>query len=79
MRRATIDLDAAVRRELKRRQRSQGRTVGQLASEGLAAAPASEAAATRPTRFRWRTQRMGARVDLDDKAAVRRALEERGS
>ena len=69
MRRATIDLDAAVPRELKRRQRS----------EGLAAAPASEAAATRPTRFRWATQRMEARVDLVDKEALRRALEERGT
>jgi len=76
MPRTTIDLDAAVLRELKRRQRAEGRTLGQLASELLAAALRNEATATRPTRFRWATQRMGARVDLDDKEAVRRALDE---
>ena len=76
MPRTTIDLDAAILRELKRRRRSQGRTLGQLASELLAKALREEA--TEPgdePGFRWTSQRMDVRVDLEDKEAVRRALE----
>lgn len=75
MPRTTIDLDAAVLRELKRRKRSTGQSLGKLASELLAGAlrkPASRA--TRPT-LRWRSARMRARVDLDDPEAVRRAMD----
>lgn len=75
MPRTTIDLDATVLRELKRRQRAEGRTLGQLASELLAAALARETVAMPARPFRWTTQRMGARVDLDDREAVRRALD----
>lgn len=73
MARTTIDLDAAVLRELKRRKRSTGQSIGQLASELLAGAlrePASERQA-----LRWRSARMGARLDLEDKEAVRRATD----
>lgn len=76
MPRTTIDLDATVLRELKRRQRAEGRTLGQLASELLASALATSEAAARPS-FRWTTAAMGSRVDLDDKEAVRRALHDR--
>lgn len=76
MPRTTIDLDAAVLRELKRRQRDRGGTLGQLASELLAAALGEHAATTRQQRpFRWTSETMGARVDLEDKEAVRRALD----
>jgi hypothetical protein len=73
MPRTTLDLDAAVLRELKRRKRAGGQSIGQLASELLASAlkePPSERRA-----IRWRSARMGARVDLDDKEAVRRAID----
>ena len=73
MTRTTIDLDAAVLRELKRRKRSTGQSMGQLASELLAGA-LREPAPSRPA-LRWRSARMGARIDLDDKEAVRRATE----
>ena len=72
MSRTTLDLDAAVLRELKRRKRS-GQSLGQLASELLAGA-LREPAAPRPA-LRWRSARMGARVDLEDKEAVRRATD----
>jgi len=76
MSRTTIDLDPAVLRELKRRKRESGRSIGQLASELLANAlrqpAAGEAAAPALT---WRSAPMGARVDLDDKEALRRALD----
>ena len=73
MPRTTIDIDASVLRELKRRQREQGVTLGQLASELLSDALARERAERRP--LQWTSQSMGARVDLEDKEAVRRALE----
>lgn len=76
MPRTTLDLDPAVLRELKRRKRESGRSIGQLASELLASAlrrPDGPRAAT--SGMTWRTARMGARVDLDDKEALRRALD----
>jgi hypothetical protein len=76
MPRTTIDLDANVLRELKRRQRVEGRTLGQLASELLATALATgEPSAPQP--FRWTTAKMDSRIDLEDKEAVRRALDDR--
>jgi hypothetical protein len=74
MPRTTIDLDAGVLRELKRRKRS-GQSLGQLASELLAGA--MHKSATAPTRpaLRWRSAPMGARIDLEDKEAVRRAID----
>lgn len=76
MPRTTLDLDPAVLRELKRRKREGGRSIGQLASELLAVAlrgpTPSSAVAPGVT---WRSARMGARVDLEDKEALRRALD----
>jgi hypothetical protein len=76
MPRTTIDLDPTVLRELKRRKRESGRSIGQLASELLAGAlrrptgtPSGAGGVT------WRSAPMGARVDLDDKEALRRALD----
>lgn len=77
MPRTTIDLDAAVLRALKRRKRSTGQSLGQLASELLASALHEPAAASERPALRWRSAPMGARVDLDDKEAVRRALDAR--
>ena len=75
MPRTTIDIDAGVLRELKRRQRKEGKTLGQLVSELLAV---SLRRSERPTDgLRWTARPMGARVDLEDKEAVRRALEGR--
>ncbi len=74
MPRTTIDIDAAVLRELKRRQRREGKSLGQLVSELLAASLRSEAW-EEPPPFSWIAKEMGARVDLEDAEAVRRALE----
>jgi len=74
MPRTTIDIDASVLRELKRRQRKEGKTLGGLMSELLARALAAEGAPAQP--FHWVSKPMGARVDLDDKDAVWRALDE---
>jgi hypothetical protein len=75
MTRTTLDLDAAVLRELKRRKRSTGQSIGQLASELLAGALHEPAPAPTSAPLRWRSARMGARIDLEDKEAVRRAID----
>jgi hypothetical protein len=77
MPRTTIDLDTAVLRELKRRRRESGRSIGQIASELLAGALRRPAGEPPHTPVRWRSAPMGARVDLSDKEAIRRALDGR--
>jgi hypothetical protein len=77
MPRTTIDLDPAVLRELRRRGRDEGKSMGRVASEMLAQA------LTRPLRahepLHWTSGRLGApRVDLEDREAVRAALESDG-
>ncbi|MEO7294937.1 MAG: antitoxin [Candidatus Limnocylindria bacterium] len=74
MPRTTIDIDASVLRELKTRARRDRRSIGQIASELLAGA----LHANRPLggrRVLWISRPMDALVDLEDKEAVRRALE----
>lgn len=72
MPRTTIDIDAAVLRELERRKRREGKTLGRLVSELLAAALRGDAEP--PAELEWSTSRMTARVDLEDKEMLRRAL-----
>ena len=75
MARTTVNLDASVLRELKRRAKEEAKSLGDVISELVAPALTSKAA-PKPAKLRWRTARMGsARVDLEDKEAVRRALE----
>lgn len=76
MPRTTIDIDASVLRELKHRARRDRRSMGQVASEILAAALHSNQPPA-PRRIQWITRPMGALVDLEDKEAVRRVLEAR--
>ncbi len=74
MARTTIDIDAAVMRELKRRQRLEGKTLSRLVSELLATA-LEQPEAELPRDLAWTTKSMGALVDLEDKEALRRALD----
>lgn len=66
--RTTIDLDDDILRALKRRQREERKTLGQLASELLAQALAAEPPPN--VDIRWSTADLRPRVDLDDKDAV---------
>lgn len=76
MARTTIDIDPVVLRRLQERKRREGKTLGQLVSALLAAAlRETDAPATRE--LDWTSRQMSARVDLEDKEAVRRALEDR--
>jgi hypothetical protein len=73
MPRTTLDIDATVMQELRRRQAAEGKTIGALVSEllavALAAAPAPSPA------FTWTTRAMSATVDLEDKDAVYAVLD----
>ena len=73
MPRTTLDIDAVVLRELKRRQRREGKTLGSLVSELLSQALAN-AVREAPPPLNWTGRPMGLRVDLDDREAVRRAI-----
>ena len=79
MPRTTIDLDGRVLRELKLRKQGSGRSIGQIASELLAGALRDGGSALAPGQsgVTWRSAPMGARVDIEDKEALRRALEDR--
>jgi hypothetical protein len=77
--RTTLDLDKPVLEELKALQKREGRTLGELASqilaEGLRGRGRSRVREA-PKGFRWRSQPMGAKVNLQDKEAVYRAMGE---
>jgi len=73
--RTTLDIDDPVLRELKRRQRAEGKSLGKVASELLARALAETGEAKAPAKLAWTAQAMGARVDLADKDALYRAMD----
>jgi len=74
--RTTIDLDPSVLRELKERQRRDGKSLGRLASELLAKALGQDVMLEPEVLpFDWTAQVMRARVDLDDIDAVQRLLD----
>ncbi|HLA14362.1 MAG TPA: hypothetical protein VJZ25_05000 [Gemmatimonadaceae bacterium] len=78
MPRTTLNLDASVLREVKRRARDQGKSVGDVISELIGPALAEKRRPGGRPEFRWRTARMGpARIDLEDKEAIRQALGDR--
>lgn len=70
MPRTTLDIDASVLRELKRRQRSEKKTLGELASELLARALAEGRADEEPAPLAWTSKPLGLKVDLEEKDAV---------
>jgi hypothetical protein len=76
MSRTTVDIDPTVMRQLKARQRREGKTLGRLVSELLSTAMQAEGDEPRPSApLAWSSRPMRALVDLDDPEAVRRALD----
>jgi len=73
MPRTTLDLDGSVLRALKKRSKTEGKSLGRVASELLAGPLRDESRPLKP--LRWTTVPMDPRVDLEDKEALRRALE----
>ena len=76
MPRTTIDIDAAVLRALKKRQRLEGKSLGQLVSELLATSLREEREPP-PEPFAWVAKPMRPLVDIEDKDAVYRVLDGR--
>lgn len=74
--RTTIDIDTPILKELKRLQKTAGKSLGTLASELLAQALALKKNQATPTQFKWTSRAMGAKVDVADKEALNRALDE---
>jgi hypothetical protein len=74
--RTTLNIDASVLRELKRRQRREGKPLGELVSELLARALEERDLVAAPTGpLDWATGPMRARIDLSDKDALHRVLD----
>ena len=78
MPRTTLDLDASVLKQLKRRGQRDHKSLGRVASELLARCLELEDADHARAEAPWRSWHLGIpRVDLEDKEALRVALEER--
>ena len=75
MPRTTLDIDASVLRELKKRGRQEHKSLGEVASELLARALA-DAGDVDPLALEWTSRPLGLMVDLDDKEALWKALDE---
>jgi hypothetical protein len=77
MARTTIDLDASVLEQLRRRAAIEHKSMGQLASERLAVALRESPG--KPTPLQWPSKRMGkANIDLQDKDALWNVLDQSG-
>jgi len=77
MPRTTIDIDAPVLKDLKRRQKLERKSLGRLVSDLLAESLArNETRELEPPEFNWISKSMGARVNLADKEAVYAAMED---
>lgn len=76
--RTTIDLESPVLEELKKLQLEEGVSLGKLASRLLADALAFRRNKTpKATKLHWNSTRMGAMIDLGDKDALYRVLDQR--
>lgn len=77
MTRTTLDLDASVLEQLRRRAASERKSMGQVASERLALGLRGDTPKELSS-LRWPSMRMGKpKVDLDDKDALWGALDGR--
>jgi len=74
--RTTVDIDDPILQELKALQKSEGKSLGRLVSDLLAAALRDrESAAAKPPRFDWTVREMGARYDLKDRDSILDAMD----
>ncbi|HWW91478.1 MAG TPA: hypothetical protein VNY35_11945 [Solirubrobacteraceae bacterium] len=70
MTRTTLDVDATVLKQLRRRAEAEGKSMGQVASEVLAPALGDEGARA-PRPLHWRSKKMGTpKFDLEDKETL---------
>jgi hypothetical protein len=76
--RTTVDLDEPVLRDLRRLQKEENKTLGELISELVTSALAARKAAPSESRkqLSWIARPMRSLVDITDKDALYRALDE---
>jgi hypothetical protein len=74
--RTTLDIDDPVLREVRALHEQEGRSMGAVVSELLADALARRRVPRARSAFRWISRPMNALVDLADKDAVYRALDD---
>lgn len=79
MARTTVDIDTPVLQELKRLQRSDGKSLGRLVSDLLSEALAGRRDKRPPPRLVWNAQEMRALIDIADKEALHAALDSEDS
>lgn len=73
--RTTIDIDDPILQELKDLQKSEGKSLGRLVSDLLAAALRERQSPPEPPRFEWTVREMGARYDLEDRDSILDAMD----
>lgn len=71
-----MTIDSSVLRALKRRAREEQKSLGEVISEIVAPALEAGERGREAANVRWRSRAMDAKVDLEDKEAVREALGE---
>lgn len=78
--RTTLDIDTPLLDELRAIGQQEGKSLGRLVSDLLAAALATRRRRDRqePSALEWTARPMGARVDLADREAILDAMEEAG-
>jgi hypothetical protein len=75
--RTTIDIDDPVLRALRKLQKRSGKSLGGLVSDLLAQALGAQPPPSAGVPFRWVSRPLAPLVDLADKEALYRALDER--
>jgi hypothetical protein len=76
MARTTLDIDEPILQELKDLQVKEKKSLGQLASELLAEALSRRGKSSKPKKFKWISRKLRPRIDLEDKEALYRILDE---
>lgn len=79
MSRTTLDIDAPILDEVRRLQKREGRSMGEIVSELLSDALSRRPVEPEPEALEWTSRDMGARVDLTDKDALYTLLDESGT
>lgn len=74
--RTTLDIDDPVLAELRIIQKADGRSLGQIVSTLLAESLKGAATGKAGNRLRWKSASLQARVNLSDKEALHRILDE---
>jgi hypothetical protein len=75
--RTTIDIDDPVLRALRKLQKRSGKSLGRLVSDLLVQALGAQPPPPAEVPFVWLSRPLGSLVDLADKEALYRALDER--